>query len=38
MENNIEFWIAISSATNNIRNINLANEYIEKFLVEERIK
>lgn len=38
MEKNIEFWIAISSATNNIRNINIANDYIEKFLVEEGIK
>jgi|GEM_PF-4711178 lin0833 protein len=38
MENNIEFWIMISSATNNIRNIKIASDYIKEFLVEEGIK
>ena len=38
MEDNIEFWIMISSATNNIRNIKIASDYIKTFLVEEGIK
>lgn len=33
--NNKDFWFSISSATNNIANIRIADNYIQKFLEEE---
>ena len=35
--NNNDFWLSISSATNNVANIRNANKYIEDFLESERL-